>query len=475
MLLFNLIKKFLPFRVVEISQVGLKQKFEKMLSTNRFFCSELTDCADGRNSFENDYSRIVLSSYVRRMQDKAQVFPLAQNDFVRTRLTHSMEVSCFAKGLGLGVEKFMLSHGLLDEWQQNFIPSILETAGLVHDIGNPPFGHFGEESIRSFFRKLKADKTSKAGKAYQSLSCCQQADFENFDGNVQGFRILKSLAPNQYGNSFNLTFALLATVIKYPFSSTDGNKKTGNPFQKKFGYFCSEQNAYQKITAELGLKSGQRHPLTYLVEAADDIAYSVCDIEDGCKIGLIRLENLKEKFKQTDGETELKRLIDKGYSFDDDKELFVQQFRIVMQRKMIRDVIKTFCDNIENIVNGNFKQDLLSASASASIRKVFKDLGDINFSHKSVLKRELLGDTVITYLLNILTEAVFNHSLGEKRTSKNSKIIALICSKTKDAEILKSPGNIYEKFQKIVDYVSGMTDSFALRMYQEFTGKGGFE
>ena len=106
---------------------------------------------------------------------------------------------------------------------------------------------------------------------------------------------------------------------------------------------------------------------------------------------------------------------------------------------------------------------------------MFKDLGDINFSHKSVLKRELLGDTVITYLLNILTEAVFNHSLGEKRTSKNSKIIALICSKTKDAEILKSPGNIYEKFQKIVDYVSGMTDSFALRMYQEFTGKGEFE
>lgn len=454
--------------------MNLKRKFEKMLSANRFFNSETADDADGRNPFENDYSRVILSSYVRRMQDKAQVFPLAQNDFVRTRLTHSMEVSCFAKGLGLGVEKFMLARGLLDEWQRGFIPSILETAGLVHDIGNPPFGHFGEESIRSFFRKLKTDETSKTGQAYQTLPPEQRADFENFDGNVQGFRILKSLAPNRHGDSFNLTFALLGTVVKYPFSSIDGNKKTENPFQKKFGYFCSERDAYQKITAELGLKAGQRHPLTYLVEAADDIAYSVCDIEDGCKIGLIRLADLKERFKGTDGETELQRLTGK-YSFDDDRELFVQQFRIAMQSKMIRDVVKTFCDNIDSIVNGDFKRDLLSASDSAAIREVFKDLGDINFSHKSVLKRELLGDTVITYLLNILTAAVFSHSPDEKETSKNNKIISLICSKKKDAEILKSTGNTYEKFQKIVDYVSGMTDSFALRMYQEFTGKGGFE
>lgn len=455
--------------------MDLKQTLEKMLSANRFFNSKTTDGADGRNPFENDYSRIVLSSYVRRMQDKAQVFPLAQNDFVRTRLTHSLEVSCFAKGLGLGVETFMLNRGLLDDRQRGFIPSIAETAGLVHDIGNPPFGHFGEESIRVFFRKLKTDATSKTGAAYQTLPPERQADFENFDGNVQGFRILKSLAPNRHGDSFNLTFALLGTVVKYPFSSTDGNKKTQNPFQKKFGYFCSERDAYQRIAAELGLKTGQRHPLTYLVEAADDIAYSVCDIEDGCKIGLIRLEDLKEKFKGTDGETELQRLIDKGYSFDDDRELFVQQFRIAMQREMIRDVVETFCDNIESIVNGDFKQDLLSASASATIREVFKVLGDINFSHKSVLKRELLGDTVITYLLNILTDAVFSRLPDEKGTSKNNKIIALICSRKNDENILKSAGNTYEKFQKIVDYVSGMTDSFALRLYQEFTGKGGFE
>lgn len=455
--------------------MDLKQTLEKMLSANRFFNSKTTDGADGRNPFENDYSRIVLSSYVRRMQDKAQVFPLAQNDFVRTRLTHSLEVSCFAKGLGLGVETFMLNRGLLDDRQRGFIPSIAETAGLVHDIGNPPFGHFGEESIRVFFRKLKTDATSKTGAAYQTLPPERQADFENFDGNVQGFRILKSLAPNRHGDSFNLTFALLGTVVKYPFSSTDGNKKTQNPFQKKFGYFCSERDAYQRIAAELGLKTGQRHPLTYLVEAADDIAYSVCDIEDGCKIGLIRLADLQEKFKGTDGETELQRLIDKGYSFDDDRELFVQQFRIAMQREMIRDAVETFCDNIESIVNGDFKQDLLSASASATIREVFKVLGDINFSHKSVLKRELLGDTVITYLLNILTDAVFSRSPDEKGTSKNNKIIALICSRKNDENILKSAGNTYEKFQKIVDYVSGMTDSFALRLYQEFTGKGGFE
>lgn len=455
----------------KMKQQDLKQKIVKMLSARRFYDAEVADDTDGRNPFENDYSRIVLSSYVRRLQDKAQVFPLAQNDFVRTRLTHSLEVSCFAKGLGLGVEKFLLKQGVLNEEQKGWIPSILGTAGLVHDIGNPPFGHFGEESIRNFFRV--ENKNRNVEEAYKKLTPQQRSDFENFDGNVQGFRILKSLAPNRHGDSFNLTFALLGTIVKYPFSSIDGNKKTENPFQKKFGYFCSEQDAYQKIVAELELKMGQRHPLTYLVEAADDIAYSVCDIEDGCKIGLIRLEDLQEKFKGTDGEAELQKLIDKGYSFVDDRELFVQHFRIVMQSKMIRDVVKTFCDNIESIVSGDFKRDLLSASESASIREVFKVLGDINFSHKSVLKRELLGDTVITYLLNILTEAVFNYSPAEKPVSKNNKIITLICSKKKDETLLKGERNDYEKFQKVVDYVSGMTDSFALRMYQEFTGRNG--
>lgn len=443
----------------------LKNKFSRMLSEKRFYESDNEKSkTDGRNAFESDYARVALSSYVRRLQDKAQVFPLEQNDFVRTRLTHSLEVACFAKGLGLGVEKFLLEENFIDATQKGFIPSILETAGLVHDIGNPPFGHFGEESIRQFF---KGKMESSVQNAFNQLKEQEKNDFYFFDGNVQSFRILKSLGLSNYDTSFNLTFALLSTIIKYPFSSISAKSNS------KIGYYESEEKFYQEIIQELGLLKEQRHPLTYLLEAADDIAYSVCDIEDGCKLGIITESHIKKAFNDNAEEEILNKLYEKGYSFEDDKELFVQQLRIKIQTKMLNDVTKCFNEHFIEILNGDFSSELLKESESSNLRNIFKTLGNLNFSHKSVLKRELLGDKVIKYLLNIFTEAVFSYSPNEPKTSKNNKIISLLCSRKKDEDILKdqnTPDNNYKKFQRIVDYISGTTDSFALHLYQEFNG-----
>lgn len=442
-----------------------KNKLSKMLSEKRFYESKHERSkTDGRNAFESDYARIALSSYVRRLQDKAQVFPLEQNDFIRTRLTHSLEVACFAKGLGLSVEKFLLENDFLNISQKGFIPAILETAGLIHDIGNPPFGHFGEESIRQFFN---SEMNSPAKTAFAQLTEQEKNDFLHFDGNVQSFRILKSLGLSKYDTSFNLTFALLSTIIKYPFSSV--STKMGG----KIGYYESEEKYYTQLCDELGLQKEQRHPLTYLLEAADDIAYSVCDIEDGCKLGIITEGHIKKALTNTAEEDILKKLYEKGYSFEDDKELFVQQLRIKIQTKMLDDVTKCFNEHFIEILNGDFSSELLKESESANLRNIFKAIGNLNFSHKSVLKRELLGDKVIKYLLNIFTEAVFSYSPNEPKASKNNKLISLLCSRKKDEDILKyknTPDNNYKKFQKIVDYISGTTDSFALHLYQEFNG-----
>lgn len=202
----------------------------KMISPIRFRDSRVVkDKSDGRNPFDSDYSRIMLSSHLRRLQDKAQVFPLERSDFIRTRLTHSLEVSCFARGLGLGVEKYLLDKNIITENELGYIPKILEVAGLIHDVGNPPFGHFGEEVIKSYFRQLNSPSANlNVSKAFESLSLEQKEDFLNFDGNVQGFRILRKLGLARDNDSYNLTMPVLATIIKYPYSSIDGNKKGEN-------------------------------------------------------------------------------------------------------------------------------------------------------------------------------------------------------------------------------------------------------
>lgn len=464
----------------------MNDKFIKMISPRRFRESSSTkDKTDGRNPFENDLTRVTLSSHFRRLQDKAQVFPLEKSDFVRTRLTHSIEVACFARGLGLGVEQKLLRDNIIREKEIGYIPAILEVAGLVHDVGNPPFGHFGEEVIRDFFRRV--EKVSKDSgydlsvsnihknilEAYDHLSQQEKNDFLYFDGNPQGFRVLRRLGLPNDGYSYNLNMAVLATIIKYPYSSIGGNNKEEDCSRCKFGFFSSEEEEYEKISKTLGLVK-QRHPLTYLLEAADDIAYSASDLEDGSRLGIISLDQIKSVFQKYNcynllpNETSLLR-----------DDLYVQEIRINAQSKLLIEATKSFIHNFDDIVDGRFKSDIITESEACDIRKAFEELSYYNFVHKTVLKRELLGEKVVSYLLQTFCNSLFSDNLCNNdgslnRKSKEYKILSLISDNYKDVACNKGESiaqvGAYQKFMLITDYISGMTDSYALRLYQELSG-----
>lgn len=266
-------------------------KWQLLLGEKRFREKSKTIESDGRNPFENDYGRLISSAPIRRLQDKTQVFPLEQSDYIRTRLTHSLEVSYIASSIGQSIEKFLIHEkGELDIKYQGFLSSLLRVGGLVHDLGNPPFGHFGEEAVKKFFQDYFFINTDT------SLNDLEKSDLQNFDGNVQSFRILTKLYyfGDEYG--YNLTYSSLASIIKYPSSSVDGNKKpTTEIAKKKFGYFVTETETYKQINDWLKLNN-KRSPIAYLLESADDIAYSAADIEDGVKLGIVTIDDIKRIF-----------------------------------------------------------------------------------------------------------------------------------------------------------------------------------
>jgi len=450
--------------------------WEILLNDKRFRHSSTEKYpTDARNAFENDYSRMILSPHVRRLQNKAQVFPLDDTDFTRTRLTHSLEVSHFAHSLGAGVEKILIKNKKLDNKFYGFIPSILLTAGLVHDIGNPPFGHFGEDTIKKYFSDhFKNHKDSS------NYSAVEKSDFTNFDGNAQGFRILRKLGLSNDTYSYNLSFPTLAAMIKYPCSSEEGNKKNSEDIRKrKFGYFQTEKDDYKIISDELGL-NGFRHPLTFLLEAADDIAYSVCDIEDGYRKRIITIDLLEETLNNSLEGTENANFIQifKNYKTESAHEkhlakndLLIQKFRIKVQSTMLTEVTNTFIEKHDEILSGQFNKELLSESKVSSLRECFKKLSVYNFQHRSVLKRELVGERVISFLLNSLIPAMFSDELKNGK-SKEAKLYQLISPNYKNAfeNFSDYKNESYKRIQLVTDFVCGMTDSFALNLFKELNG-----
>lgn len=280
--------------------MSFDKRWDKLLTDQRFRGKKTTYSIDHRDPFENDYSRLITSPPIRRLQDKTQVFPLEKSDFIRTRLTHSLEVSSIARSLGKSVEYELIKRGEINPDYKGYIPSLLLTAGLIHDLGNPPFGHFGETAIQDFFKDHFKNNKGISKKFNKQ----ERADFENFDGNVQAFRILRKLHFLYDEFSYNLSYPTLSTIIKYPRSSILGNKGKARKHicEKKSGFFITEEVDYCQINKAMGLK-GNRHPVTYLLEAADDIAYSAADIEDGVKLGILNFDTIKTVFEDSLGRT----------------------------------------------------------------------------------------------------------------------------------------------------------------------------
>ncbi len=464
-----------------------KKRWNELLYPLRFRDKKPPSGSDKRNDFENDYSRLISSSPIRRLQDKTQVFPLEKSDFIRTRLTHSLEVSSIARSIGKSIEKILEDKKLINE--NSGISSLLANAGLIHDLGNPPYGHFGETAIQNYFTHL-FDK-NKQNPKFKKWTTQMKMDFLKFDGNVQTFRILTKLQflGKEYG--FNLSFPSLASIIKYPRKSNLGNKETRNIGDKKFGYFITEENLYNKINETLGLK-GERHPVTFLLEAADDIAYSGADIEDGVKLGILNYDLIVKEFdskKKILNEAQAKavRNFKKEYKKlssmkgTDALDIAVQNFRISSQGIMIDSIIVEFVKNHEKILDAKYNKDLIKSSDSNEFKECFKNLSYVVYKNKSIVEKELSGYMVIQGLLDEYINSALSGKFNNKDKGKSIRLYNLVSSSYRyiyEQELEKNnklPANkkidpLYLQFQLITDFIGGMTDTYALELYQRISG-----
>ena len=448
----------------------LNKKLENYLRPVRFRESEvIPDTTDGRTPFDSDFARVALSAPIRRLQDKTQVFPLPEYDFVRSRLTHSLEVLCIARGLGLGVEKVLSANGLFEigkiDHYHHAITSILETAAMIHDIGNPPFGHKIEKTVQDFFKNIKNPFIEEC---FNQLNDLQKTDLQNIEGNSQGFRILRHLALAKDEYSYNLTMPTMSTIIR-------GNKKgVGIPHeQEKFGYLQAESEAYSQICSTLGLRpEGHRHPLTYLLEAADDIAYSVCDIEDAYKNGMVRAVELMKNYHECGyHDAEIDKCIETLASDDEVVEQYnIQSLRIKIQSKMIIECTKTFCRNYKKIIEGDYRRELLEDSDVALLKVFCKNTIKSVFKEEEIVEKEKEASEAVQFLLEgFLLEVL----LLTPETPKDSweytlyKYISPNYRKIACEDGMDVPTDTYKKFLLVTDHIFGMTDGFLMKQYED--------
>ncbi len=446
---------------------------------------------DLRSEFEKDYHRIIGSASFRRLQDKTQVFPLDQSDFVRTRLTHSLEVSSFCKSLGQNIARKIMTdlkdESFLPSYQQD-ICDILQCAGLLHDIGNPPFGHFGETVIRSWFQENLSRLTYKNRAVTELLNAQMQGDFLHFEGNTQALRVVSKLHYLVDEHGMNLTKALLATIIKYPVSSLDVDKKSEDICRHKMGYYYADRELFHDIEDSCGL-NGRRHPLTYILEAADDIAYRTADIEDSYKKGLISFDmlvrELEKRCLEDQSDVEYRSLIEtlkyrygKGieHGVNDPGEYAVSNWLVAVQGKLIYLATDSFVKHYEGIMSGEYGQELLEGTEG---KHIVDALGDVAmkyaFNSESILKIEVSADRILTYLLDKLVPASIVYDTEEKMRPIDQRMMSFVSNNYKKIYHIYSEGKseeekLYLRLLLVTDYVCGMTDSYAKRLYQELNG-----
>ena len=456
--------------------------------------SKSTSSRDLRTEFEKDYHRIISSAAFRRLQDKTQVFPLDKNDYVRTRLTHSLEVSSFARSLGQSVGQSIINNKLSKDFsyeQRESISDILECAGLIHDIGNPPFGHFGESAIQDWCKNNFVKLTFKEKKINEILSDEQKNDFYHFEGNAQALRVVSKLHFLVDENGMNLTKALLSTIIKYPVNSTGIDKYSGNIRTKKMGYFDADKDIFENVDASVG-SNGNRNPLTYLLEAADDIAYLTADIEDSLKKGMISLDTLILEINKRISESQNKEAADfanqcleklnKKYEKATDKNLSepdvyaIENWMVIVQGQVLQLVTDCFVDNYESIMAGTFAKSLIEESKASLLMDILGDIAfKYTFTSKPIYKLEIAADTILNFLLDKFMKAILYYDTDEKLSVVDKKIISMISRDYMHIYHYYSEGKsesdrLYLRLLLVTDYICGMTDSFAKNLYQEFNG-----
>ena len=436
----------------------------KQLISNKRFGQEHKHAErhDDRSEFKRDYDRLIFSSAFRRLQNKTQVFPLPGSIFVHNRLTHSLEVASVGMSIGNDISRHVIQkRPELKDTLVEEIGTIVSAACLAHDLGNPPFGHSGEKAIQTFFSEGPGQKIKSM------VSSEFWDDITHFEGNANAFRILTHRFKGRRQGGFVMTYSMLASIVKYPFASS----LAGN--HGKFGFFASETESYRKIADELGIfcKSAPgeplkyaRHPLVYMVEAADDICYEIMDIEDSHKLKILSFaetEHLLLSFFDEDIQQKIRqRIIDEELTDENEKVVYM---RASVIGKLENECVAAFLAHEEEILAGTFEGSLID-HISERQKKAYKECEKISYSKiyqsKPVLDIELSGYQIMATLMKVFVEAAVNPSRFY------SKQLLRRVSSQYDIE----NENLEERIMAVLDYISGMTDIYALDIYQKING-----
>ena len=436
-------------------------EWKKLLSPHRLGSSEPGRITPDRSPFQRDFDRIVFSGSFRRLQDKTQVFPLSSNDYIRTRLTHSLETSSIARSLGTAAGVFICREFDTGGAHPSDVGAAAAAAALAHDIGNPPLGHAGEEAIRDWF------ENSAVGREMQNeMTLAEQADFRKYDGNAQGFRILTRLEMPDHVGGMQLTCATLGTFAKYPAAAAANRKKCGF-FQQDAGSFAEVADACGMLPDGDG--AWRRHPLSFLLEAADDIAYLTVDFEDALRMGLVEYGELEECFLAIIGPGSSREYV-RTLPTPLRKAEFLRARAI---GALVRSAAGQFIARHDELLAGTWQTPLTECIAEkdvlARIRK--RSVADI-YNHRSVAEVVGAGFELVTGMLDVfmpcLNELARERSGGRPASCRSRRIGAVLPE-------LELPGNAsgspaYRRLLRLLDYISGMSDHYAVGLYQKLKG-----
>lgn len=435
--------------------------WQQLISNKRFGLEHLHEGRkDDRTEFQRDYDRLIFSAPFRRLQNKTQVFPLPGSIFVHNRLTHSLEVSCVGRSLGNEASQRLLQkHPELVDTLLSEIGAIVSAACLAHDLGNPPFGHSGEKAIGTYFSEGKGQVLKNM------LSPEEWNDIIHFEGNANAFRLLTHQFKGRRQGGFVMTYSTLASIVKYPYSSVLAGSK------QKFGFFLTEEEYFEKIAKELGIiklsKEGEpvryaRYPLVYLVEAADDICYQMMDIEDAHKLKILTSEETKQLYRAFLSPDRLERT-DMICSMVTDTNEQIAYLRSTAIGILVKECTRVFVENEESILDGTFNGPLIN-HMDEHVRKAYENCSKTAFSRiycsKDVVDIELAGYQVISTLTDLMIEAV---RYPKKAYSK------LLINRVSAQYDISAP-SLYGRIIAVLDYISGMTDVYALDLYRKING-----
>ena len=403
--------------------------------------------ATGRSEFHRDYDRIIFSSAFRRLSDKTQVVPLPRSDYTRQRLTHSLEVSCVGRSLATLVYEQIDSDARQQVAQGDF-EAIVAAACLAHDIGNPPFGHFGEKAIQDWAKNLQ-----QAGR-FEGLTEAEQADLVRFEGNAQSFRVLTRLQMGGRWGGMKLTGATLGALMKYPCGSSEVSRVG----YKKHGYYQDDKVLFQEVCEVTGMKqtsSGHvvRHPLAYLSEAADDICYAIIDLEDGCRAGLVKEESALSTFES----------LSEGCTGSSSMPLAdrLSMGRAIAINQLVTQSAAVFSDHRKEILEGSFQGSLVGHCASAAAYETAKTVAVKEyFNSEIVLAMEATGYRAIQGLLELLSTAL----TVKEQSSFDQHVLKLMKVERQEET------SLYEKLLKSTDSISSLTDRHTIQLYRTLTG-----